>query len=1011
MAALDAGVRRRDPLAGSPAVRLDELAAVIFDMDGVVTDTASVHAAAWKRLFDAFLEERARETGEAFVPFGDADYRRYVDGKPRYDGVRDFLAARGITLPEGEAGDPPHRVTVRALGNRKDTYFLAHVREDGVKAYPGTVDLVAALRRAGLRVAVISASRNLAQVLDAAGVSALFDARVDGVESERLGLRGKPDPAIFLEAAARLRVEPDRAAVVEDALAGVEAGRRGGFGLVVGVDRTGHPDELRARGADVVVGDPGELLAMARPLPAWPAGLVAEPTRDPAWLVEVVDFDPLRERDVESWFAVSNGRTGTRGSLEEGSPEAAPATYAAGIFGDSATGRRLVPGPEWTRLEPRIGDEAVRLDSGAIVEHRRILDLRQGILFRTWRQRLSSGTEFGFRSARFASLADRDVLALTADGTVGGRPARLNGGIPSSADQDAVAGIDKRAVDDGCVVEVRGLAGGASAYAVATEERDGRLTRIVAMTRALADSPAATGRAGLGAEAERRLHQAHATGIAALIDRHRQAWDARWRDADVVIDGDPAAQRALRFALYHLIAAGDPESDAASVGARGLTGPGYKGHVFWDTDVFVLPFLIHTHPATARALLAYRHRTLPAARERARSLGYRGALFAWESADTGVDVTPTEVVGPDGRRIPILTGLQEHHVAADVAWAAWRYWEATGDDEFMARMGAEIVLETARFWASRADPGRDGRYHIARVIGPDEYHVGVRDNAFTNVMARWNLERAVEVAALLREQDPTLWRGLAGRIGLRPGEPRRWTAVARGLVDGFDPETGLYEQFAGFFGLEDVPVADLAPRPFAADVLLGERRVRRAQVVKQADVLMFVHMLPELVPLPVVDANYRYYEPRTSHGSSLCPAIHAAVAARLGRLDEALAYFRMAGAVDLGNGMGNASQGVHVASMGALWQAAASGFAGARADGRALRIDPPGLPPGWRSLEIPIRWRGIRVEIAVAGESVAVTLDGPADLAVGGNAVQRLGARRYAASRTDGRWRQFEEVR
>ena len=979
-------------------------------MDGVVTDTASTHAVAWKRLFDAFLEERARQTGEAFVPFGDADYRRYVDGKPRYDGVRDFLASRGIALPEGEAGDPPDRVTVRALGNRKDTYFLAHVREHGVTAYPGTVEIVSALGWAGLRVAVISASRNLIQVLDGAGVADLFDARVDGVESERLGLRGKPDPAIFLEAARRLGVEPDRSAVVEDALAGVEAGQRGGFALVVGVDRTGHPGELRAHGADLVVADPAELRPMIRPRAPWPAGLVPEPSRDQAWLVEVVGSDPLRERDLESWFSVGNGRTGTRGSLEEGSPEAAPATYAAGVYGDSSTGRRLVPGPEWTRLEPRAGDEPVTLGSGVIVEHRRILDLRQGIVFRAWRQRLVSGTEFAFRSARFASLADRDVLALVAEATAARRVVRLADDLLASTDADVVAGIDERAAADGRVVEVRGRSGGVATYALATEERAGRLTRIVAVARAVAGSPTAAGRRGLRAEAERRLHRARATGIASLVERHRDVWEARWRDADVVIDGDAAAQRALRFALYHLIAAGDPESDAASVGARGLTGPGYKGHVFWDTDVFVLPFLIHTHPATARALLAYRHRTLPAARGRAAELGYRGALFAWESADTGEDVTPTEAVGPDGRRIPILTGLQEHHVAADVAWAAWRYWQATGDDEFLARMGAEIVLETARFWASRARRGRDGRHHITRVIGPDEYHVGVRDNAFTNVMARWNLERAADIAELLRESDPALWRSLAARIGLRPDEPRRWTAVARSLVDGFEPETLLYEQFAGFFALEDVRIADVAPRPVAADVLLGERRVRRAQVVKQADVLMFMHMLPELVPTEVVEANYRFYEPRTSHGSSLCPAIHAAVAARLGRLDEALAYFRMAAAVDLGNGMGNASQGVHVASMGALWQAAASGFAGARADGQALRIDPR-LPPGWRRLVVPIRWRGSRVEVAVEDGSVAVTLDRPAELAIDGNAVQPLGAGRYVALRVGERWRQLERAR
>lgn len=234
--------------------------AVVFDMDGVVTDTASVHAAAWKRLFDGYLGVRAEKTGEPFVPFDpDKEYRRYVDGKPRYDGVRDFLASRGITLPEGDPSDPPGRETVRGLGNRKDAYFLAHIREHPVRAYPSTVALVGRLKEAGFGAAIISASRNLDEVLAAAGVGDLFEVEVDGRDAEALGLPGKPDPAVFREAARRLGVDPARTAIVEDALAGVEAGRRGRFGLVVGVDRAGHADALRAAGADVVLRDLAEL--------------------------------------------------------------------------------------------------------------------------------------------------------------------------------------------------------------------------------------------------------------------------------------------------------------------------------------------------------------------------------------------------------------------------------------------------------------------------------------------------------------------------------------------------------------------------------------------------------------------------------------------------------------------------------------------------------------------------------------------------------------------------------
>jgi beta-phosphoglucomutase family hydrolase len=242
-----------------PTIPLDRVDAVVFDTDGVLTDTASVHSAAWKRMFDEYLEQRARRLGEPFRPFEELDYLRYVDGKPRYDGVAGFLASRGIELPWGDPADPPNDQTVCGLGNSKNNYFLAHLREHGVDAFPSSAALVRELVANGVRTAVVSASRNMRVVLDAAGMRHLFDVEVDGTDAARLGLAGKPDPALFLEAARRLEVAPARAVVVEDALAGVEAGRRGGFGLVVGVDRAGQAAELTARGADLVVDDLGRL--------------------------------------------------------------------------------------------------------------------------------------------------------------------------------------------------------------------------------------------------------------------------------------------------------------------------------------------------------------------------------------------------------------------------------------------------------------------------------------------------------------------------------------------------------------------------------------------------------------------------------------------------------------------------------------------------------------------------------------------------------------------------------
>ena len=238
---------------------VDRLDAVVFDTDGVLTDTASVHAAAWKRLFDDYLSRRAAGGQEPFRPFTKDDYLRYVDGRPRYEGVARFLASRGIDLPRGDQGDPPGRETVCGLGNAKDRYFAAHLRDHGAQAFPSSAPFVRRLRAEGLRTAAVSASRNMVAVLESAGLRGLFDVEVDGVEADRLELAGKPDPALFLEAARRLAAAPARTAIVEDALAGVEAGRRGGFGLVVGVDRVGQAAALTEHGAGLVITDLGEL--------------------------------------------------------------------------------------------------------------------------------------------------------------------------------------------------------------------------------------------------------------------------------------------------------------------------------------------------------------------------------------------------------------------------------------------------------------------------------------------------------------------------------------------------------------------------------------------------------------------------------------------------------------------------------------------------------------------------------------------------------------------------------
>ena len=710
---------------------------------------------------------------------------------------------------------------------------------------------------------------------------------------------------------------------------------------------------------DPLSGGPGESPELlARQAAQHSLELPAAPTDDPGWILVDEGFTLAREHELESLFAIGNGYAGSRGSLAEGSALSAPATFVAGVF-DSEAGSvpGLAPTADWTRLSGTIDGQPLRLDRDHNLKHRRILDMRQGILWREWRHQDEAGRITRLRALRLASMADRHLLVQCVTIT----PENFSGRLFIDA---TLSGPVVRVTHSGTMVAMavaRRITDTAGRWTPSPELVDGRqslelrlgktyrLDRIVALH---------TSRDTAEPRETARRHAEHAIeDLAGVIGEHRDAWLARWEASDLRIEGDPAAQRTLRFAIYHLLSAANPQDDRVSIGARGLSGTAYKGHAFWDTDIFMLPFFILTYPEAARALVMYRYHTLAAARGKAARLGYRGALYAWESADSGEEATPPFGVAPDGEVIRFLTGEQEQHISADVAFGVWNYWRATGDDHFLVDAGAEILIETARFWASRVEREEDGRYHIRGVIGPDEYHESVDDSAYTNGMAQWNLEVAAEIANLVAERWPGSWQALSRRLGIEPEEPRRWQDIARDFYTGLDEQTGLFEQFRGYFGLEEIDLAAFVPRTAPIDVLLGRERIQRSKIIKQPDVVMLIHLLWDRIPAEVRKANFKYYEPRCGHGSSLSLAIHALVAARLGDTALAERYFRQAADIDLGDSIGNAAGGIHAGALGGLWQAAVLGFAGLRFCG-----DRPehraNLLPSWRSLSMRYQWRG-----------------------------------------------------
>jgi trehalose/maltose hydrolase-like predicted phosphorylase len=745
---------------------------------------------------------------------------------------------------------------------------------------------------------------------------------------------------------------------------------------------------------------------------------------DPRWLLVADGWAPARESGIEGALALVNGYLGTRAAVEEGSDASTPATFLNGVF-DTATQAavqaaatpdrqvvaaptpELVVAPDWSRLRVVAGDAPLRMDTAEVLGHRRTLDLRRGALVREWRLH-AGGRTTRLRSLRFASLADRHLLgqvlevaaedwtgpltveaivdgAVTNEGgvrhLVGHRTRRLEGGLlleASTADRRIGISLATSTV----------LATGDGARAAGDDQpgeralvqryrlqmapgRAWRLHKLVTVFTGRDDpDPAA-----LAAE---RLHEAAAAGLPAALARSAAAWAERWATADVEITGDDRWQRRARFASYHLIGCANPDDPHAAPGARSLTGERYKGHVFWDTEIFVLPFFVYTHPPTARAMLGYRHHTLPAARQNAQARGWRGAAYAWESADTGEDVTPAYYVTARGERKDVRTGEQEHHLNADIGVAVWQYWQATGDQAYLLTEGAELLVELARFWASRAERDADGRWHIRGVIGPDEYHEDVDDNAYTNQLAAWLLDRAVELAAWLRERHPDRWRSLRAALHLDDGEPAGWQAVAAGLVDGLDPETGLIEQHRGFHQLQPFDLAAVEPRTTTLEVLLGWDRLGPLKLIKQADVVLLLALLGERYPRAVQQANFRYYEPLTVHDSSLSPAVHALVAARLGDLDTARRYLAQAAQLDLDFEQGvTAAGGVHIATLGGIWQALVLGFGGMTVAGGEPRFAPQ-VPASWGSLRFRVRWRGVLLEVtASAGTATATVVPQP----------------------------------
>ena len=744
---------------------------------------------------------------------------------------------------------------------------------------------------------------------------------------------------------------------------------------------------------------------------------------DPWRLVER-EYDKSDLGLMETLFATGNGYIGMRGNPEEGRDAHAHGTYVNGFhetwhihhaeeaFGFAKTGQTIVNVPDAKLMKLYVDDEPLLLANADLEAYERVLDFREGVRTRDLVWRTPGGKRVRVRSSRLVSLAHRHLAMLTFEVTVldGAAPLVISSQLLNRQDGEdeyhvAAAALGHgrdprkmRAFDhrvlvprlhydhDGEVVlgyrcansgmtlacAYRHIIETAAPHTVETavgpdlaktvitaRVEPGQMIRVVKLVSYHTSTgvPAEE----LADRCHRTLDRAEQDGAATILAEQRAWLDDFWDRSDVELFGDDAGQQAVRWNLFQLAQA-SAQTQEQGIAAKGVTGGGYEGHYFWDTETYVVPFLAYTSPEMARKVMRFRWRQLDKARLRAQEVNQVGALYPWRT------------INGEEASAYYAAGTAQYHINAAIAFALKRYLDASGDIAFLAGEGAEILVETARLWEDLGFYAANGEevFRIHGVTGPDEYTTVVNDNLYTNVMARFNLKYAARVVDLLEEWDTNAFSGLCRRVGLEPGETKRWARAADSMYLPYDEELGIHPQDDNFLGLEPWDFENTPPENYPLLLHFHPLVIYRHQVLKQADVVLAMALRSDQFELDVKRRNFDYYDPITTGDSSLSACVQAMAAAQIGYDDLAVAYFRETLYVDLADTHGNASDGVHVASAGGVWGTIAFGFAGLFDSGTALRFT-PSLPSAWECVRFRMQRHGARMIVEIDADGCTVT--------------------------------------
>lgn len=731
------------------------------------------------------------------------------------------------------------------------------------------------------------------------------------------------------------------------------------------------------------------------------------------WLILQNQYDVKENLKFESLFSLSNGYMGIRGSHEEGTKVTLPYLYINGVFDKSETFmRELAALPNWLGIRLYVEKELIGIEDCEIVEFSRVLDMKQAALCKHLLLRDKKGRETLIEGIRFVSRKNIHrmgirlyVTPMNYSGLIEVENI-IDGSILNFCDaarfkvKHTYMTANEKLDDSGIYVEVatredhlhvavgcrieayragEKLLGNRVSHAFgeqAVEFGDVKVSQgecIELVKYASMYTERECARYALHSKVKEELDRFTETGFGEELKEHGQVYGEMWEAADIRIQGDSELDRAVRFNIFHLMSTGSEHDDSVNVGAKLLSGEEYGGHAFWDTELFMLPFFSYVFPKTAHHLETYRYRLLDAARANAKKNGYEGAQYPWESADDGTEQCPDWTIEPDGTCYRCYVAVYEHHVTAAVAYGVYNYVRITDDLEYLYGMGAEILTETARFWASRCEymPEKD-RYEIHQVTGPDEWHEPVDNNLYTNYLARWNLRYVMSLIARMEQEQPEGYARLIERTGLSKEEIKGWERVQGKIYLPRKKGTDLLEQFEGYFDLEDVVIEkydanDWPIRPEA----LKHMKTSQTQIIKQADVVMLLHLMGEEFDEDMTKLNYSYYEKRTLHGSSLSPSIYSIMGLKVGDASKAYRYLRRAALIDLLDLQKNTREGIHAANTGGVWQTVVFGFAGVAVnEGGILQVE-PNMPKEWDGLSFRLHYVGRWLEISVQRDNSA----------------------------------------